>query len=289
MKGFITNVKHLAVHDGNGIRTTVFFKGCSLSCKWCHNPENITVANTLSFYENECILCGECVKACPKNVHKITPQHTIAREDCIYCGTCERACPMECLKIYGKSVTAEELLLELKEDEAFYTHSGGGITFSGGEPLLQADFIAEACKKLPAYSVNIDTCGQVEFECFEKVLPYTDCFLYDIKHMDEEKHKEGTGASNRLILENLQRLDALGAETEIRIPLIAGFNDDEENLRKTADFIKTLKHCSGIKILPYHDLAQSKYEAMAIPFIRYQTGNKGLAEKMLGLCCRIKQ
>ena len=283
MKGLITNVKHMSVHDGDGIRTTVFFKGCPLSCQWCHNPENMTNEKTLSFYADKCIGCGECERVCRQNVHKCIPERRIEREKCNDCGECEKVCLAECLKLYGKWISVEELLLELQEDEIFYRRSGGGITFSGGEPLLQADFIVEICKRLKSYSINIDTCGHVQFVCFEKVLPYTDCFLYDIKHMDNQKHKEGTGVGNALILKNLQRLDALGAKTEIRIPLIAGYNDDEKNLTETANFIKELKHCRDVKILPYHDLAQSKYEAINIPFIRYQTGNESLAKKILGL------
>ena len=240
MRALICDVKRFAVHDGDGIRTTVFFKGCPLKCVWCHNPESISFKPQTAFYKNKCIGCGECQK------ENFTP------EDCLG----------EAQIQYGKAVTVEELLPQLLEDRDFYESSGGGVTLSGGECLCQADFCAELLKALKEKGINtaVDTCGFVAKDAIDKVLPYTDTFLYDIKAIDEAVHIRCTGQSNQPILENLKYIDSCGKAIEIRIPYVPGYNDGQ--IKKTAEFLKPLKNIKTVKILPYHNYAGSKYEAL---------------------------
>lgn len=242
MKGVVSDLKRFAVHDGDGIRTTVFFKGCPLKCLWCHNPESISFQPQTAFYENKCIGCGECKK------------DGFTAEDCLG----------EARIFYGREKTVEELLPSLLEDEAFYETSGGGVTLSGGECLCQASFCAALLKRLKERGINtaVDTCGFVPREAFDKVLPYTDTFLYDLKAFDEDVHIRCTGQSNRLILENLLYLDSVGARTEIRIPFVPDHNDDQ--MEKLAAFLRPLKHVKKVKVLPYHNYAGSKYAALGM-------------------------
>lgn len=240
MKAMISDIKRFAVHDGDGIRTTVFLKGCPLKCVWCHNPESISFKPQTAFYKDKCIGCGECKK------ESFTPDD----------------CPGEAQIRYGKEVTVEELLPILLEDNDFYESSGGGVTLSGGECLCQADFCAELLKALKKEGINtaVDTCGFVPREAIDKVIPYTDTFLYDIKAMDEDVHIRCTGQPNKLILENLKYIDSLGKSIEIRIPYVPGFND--EQIEAIAKFLVPLKNIKSVKILPYHNYAGSKYEAL---------------------------
>ncbi len=263
MKALISDIKRFAVHDGDGIRTTVFFKGCPLKCVWCHNPESIDFKPQLAFYDNKCIGCGECVSVCPSGAHKIIPKgHIFERDLCVACGKCEKACLGEALKFYGKEMTVDELLPILLEDKDFYETSGGGVTLSGGECLMQADFCAELLQMLKKEGINtaVDTCGYVPKESIDKVLPYTDTFLYDIKAIDENVHIKCTGKSNRLILENIKYIDSLDKSIEVRIPCVPSYNDNQIN--QIAEFLKTLNNVKKIRVLPYHNYAGSKYEAL---------------------------
>ena len=213
MKAMISDIKRFAVHDGDGIRTTVFFKGCPLKCVWCHNPESIDFKPQLAFYKNKCIGCGECVGVCPSGAHKITQEgYIFQRELCVTCGKCEKVCLGETLKFYGKEMTVDELLPILLEDKDFYDNSDGGVTLSGGECLCHADFCSELLRKLKKEGINtaVDTCGYVPKESIDKVLPYTDIFLYDIKSFDEDVHIKCTRQSNKIILDNLKYIDSLG-------------------------------------------------------------------------------
>lgn len=240
MKALICDIKRFAVHDGDGIRTTVFFKGCPLKCVWCHNPESISYKPQTAFYKNKCIGCNECKK------ENFTPK------DCLG----------EAQIQYGKEVTVEELLPVLLEDKDFYKTSGGGITLSGGECLSQSDFCAELLKVLKENGINtaVDTCGFVSKEAIDMVLSYTDVFLYDIKAIDEDVHIRCTGQSNKLILENLGYIDSFGKAIEIRIPYVPNFNDSQ--IEKIATFLKPLKNIKSVKVLPYHNYAGSKYSAL---------------------------
>lgn len=263
MKALISDIKRFAVHDGDGIRTTVFFKGCPLKCVWCHNPESIDFKPQMAYYENKCIGCGECVSVCPSGAHKIIPEgHIFERDLCVACGRCENTCLGDALKFYGKEMTTDELMPLLLEDKEFYETSGGGVTLSGGECLMQADFCAELLKKLKENGINtaVDTCGFVPKESIDKVLPYTDTFLYDIKSFDEDVHIKCTGQSNKIILDNLKYIDSLGKETEIRIPYVPEYNSNQ--IEKIAEFLKQLQNIKRVKVLPYHNYAGSKYDAL---------------------------
>ncbi len=265
MKARISDIKRFAVHDGDGIRTTVFFKGCSLKCVWCHNPEGLDFLPQMAYYENKCIICGECVDCCSHGGHLLAENgHFYDRTVCVRCGDCASHCLGAALIYYGKEITVEELLPLLLEDRDFYETSGGGVTLSGGECLMQADFCAELLRKLRENGIHtaVDTCGFVPRAHFDKVLPWTDVFLYDLKAFDEDVHIRCTGYSNRRILDNLRYLDSLGASLEIRIPYVPGYNDDQ--MDKLAEFVCTLKNVRKVKVLPYHNYAGSKYTALGM-------------------------
>ena len=240
MTAIIFEIKRFAVHDGDGIRTTVFFKGCPLRCVWCHNPEGLSAKPQTAHYSHKCIGCGECKK------------EGFKPEDCLG----------EATVLYGKEMTVEELLPILLEDKDFYETSGGGVTLSGGECLMQAGFCAELLKKLKENEIHtaVDTCGFVSKESLDKVIPYTDVFLYDIKAYDEDVHIKCTGLSNKQILENLIYLDSIGKDIEIRIPYVPDYNDGQ--IEKIACFLARLKSITKIRVLPYHNYASSKYEAL---------------------------
>lgn len=264
-KALIFDVKRFAVHDGDGIRTTVFFKGCPLSCVWCHNPEGIGVKSELGFLAHKCINCGECVDVCKQNAHKMTTNiHIFEPNSCVSCGKCEDVCLGEALKLHGQRKSADELLPLLLEDSAFYETSGGGVTLSGGECLMQADFCRELLSVLKERGIHtaVDTSGFVPRGSITKVLPYTDIFLYDLKAYDSEVHKRCTGQPNGLILDNIKYIDSLGKDIEIRIPFVPDFNDGE--IPKLAEFISELHHVTRVKILPYHNYAVSKYDSLGM-------------------------
>lgn len=263
MKTKIFEIKRFAVHDGDGIRTTVFLKGCPLKCVWCHNPEGIRFKAQTAYYEDKCINCGECVAVCKSGAHIMeNGRHVFLRERCNDCGACSEVCLGNALTFYGKEMSVEELLPILLEDKDFYTTSGGGVTLSGGECLMHADFCAELLKQLKDEGINtaVDTCGFVSREAIDKVLPYTDVFLYDIKAIDEDVHIKCTGHSNKNILQNLYYIDSLGKSIEVRIPYVPGYNSNQ--IEKIAEVLKKIKNLKGVRVLPYHNYAGSKYKSL---------------------------
>ncbi len=258
--------KRFAVHDGPGVRTVLFVKGCPLRCRWCHNPEGQQSQPELAYYEHKCRQCGECVAVCPQGAHAMADgRHVFNRAACIGCGACEEVCLGRALKLMGRPVTVEQARQIVLEDCEFYA-DGGGVTLSGGEPLLYPDFCAEQITRLKADGIHcaLDTCGAVGWECFERVLPHTDMFLYDVKHADQARHCQYTGLSNRQIVENLKRLAQCGVPVEIRIPVIPGFNDDPVSVRALGLLLHGLPSIVAVRLLPYHQ-AHSKYEAIGCP------------------------
>jgi pyruvate formate lyase activating enzyme len=239
--------------DGPGIRTTVFFKGCNLKCAWCHNPESQSPKPQMMFYKNKCTGCGKCKEKCPNHL-----------ESCELCGKCTLYCPHDAREICGKEYTVDEVMREILKDKVFYETSGGGVTFSGGECMLQIDFLIEILKKCKENGIHtaVDTAGHIPFESFKKILPYTDLFLYDIKIFDTQKHKQYVGVGNELILENLKKLFNAGAKIWIRIPVIADINDSTEEMQKNKSFLDNVGVPEKIELLPYHAMGENKYAAI---------------------------
>ncbi|MBQ8509655.1 MAG: glycyl-radical enzyme activating protein [Clostridia bacterium] len=264
--GIVTDFKRFAVHDGDGIRTTVFLKGCPLKCVWCHNPESIGRTPELAFYREKCAHCGECVKVCPSGAHTIEDgRHRFHREKCTACGKCENACLAGALKLCGREMSIAEVIKVVAEDKMFYETSNGGMTLSGGEPTLQPGFTLSLLKAAKAEGINtaLDTCGLTTREIYEELLPFVDTFLYDIKHITDGGHIRCTGHGNERILENLRFLSDAGARIEIRTPLVPGFNDDSETLHGIGRLLSGV-NITRAKLLPYHSYASSKYDALGM-------------------------
>lgn len=260
----ITNIQKFSIHDGDGIRTSVFFKGCPLRCEWCHNPETQRYDREMQFDSGKCTGCGSCVKACPSQALVMQEgKPVLDKEICTLCGRCESFCPAGLREVIGREYSVKELIKELMKDQMFYEESGGGVTFSGGEVMtMDVEYLLEAARELKRQDVTltVDTCGYVPYEKFQALLPYVDTFLYDVKVMDSELHQKYIGADNRLILENLVRLSEDGARIYIRIPIIREVNGNEENIRETIRFLKEHDiHPAGIHLLPYHDTGSGKY------------------------------
>jgi pyruvate formate lyase activating enzyme len=267
--GTIFDIKRFAVHDGPGIRTTVFFKGCPLRCMWCHNPESMKIQRQIVFFENKCIGCGECFKRCPNGAIEATPEgRKYYKEKCTLCGTCVEYCYAEATVMQGRIATVDEVVEEVKKDMPFYENSNGGVTLSGGEPTMQAEFciaILEACKKANMHTA-LDTSGYTKPEVLKEILKYVDLVLFDLKHTDPKKHKEYTRVSNELIISNLLEIDMLEIPVEIRIPTIPGINDDEDNLSEVCKLVNSVKSIERIRLLPYHRLGEGKYSRLDMDY-----------------------
>lgn len=266
LKGVIFDIKRYAIHDGPGIRTTVFFKGCPLCCPWCHNPEGQEPEPEIVWHSKRCPTeCRDCLSVCPESaIKKIGKSVKIDLSKCNLCGECREVCAYEALEIIGSEITVQEVMEEVEKDRIFFENSDGGITFSGGEPLMQPDFLEallDACRVRDVHT-TLDTCGYAPSETLQRISDKVDLFLYDLKLLDDEKHKEFVGTSNKPILENLKNLSEKGKRIIIRIPLMADMNDDDENVVKIAEFLLPLKNVKEINLLPYHKGGAEKYKRL---------------------------
>jgi len=268
--GLAFNVQQFSTEDGPGIRTTVFMKGCPLHCAWCHNPEGMRTAPDLMWHDVRCIGARDCVRACPQNALTLAPQGMrIDRERCDVCGACAEACPSAALEVIGRRWTPEQLLEEVLKDQVFYETSGGGVTFSGGEPMMQVGFLCEVMPRCKAAGLHValDTCGAVSSERYQRVLDWVDLVLYDLKIMDSERHKAVTGIHNDLILQNARLLAARGVPLWIRTPVIPGYTDEPDNIRAIGRFIREmLPTVERWDLLAYTNLGRPKYHRLDIPY-----------------------
>ena len=263
LRGLVFEIERFAIHDGPGIRTTLFLKGCPLACQWCHNPESISPRRERVFFADSCTSCGKCFDVCPTGAHERLADGTRVYHDktCSLCGKCVQACVAEALVMEGTEISVEEAVTELARDAPFYASSAGGITLSGGEPMWQAEFCAavlRGCRER-GFHTALETSGFAPWRDFERVLPFTDLVLYDLKLADPEAHRAATGVSNETILDNLVRIDRTGTRIEIRIPVIPGINDDRPNIAALAAIARNLKNLTRVNLLPYHRLGEAKY------------------------------
>ncbi len=274
-KGTVFNIQKFCVHDGPGIRTTVFLKGCPLSCLWCHNPESNSKECEIFYDSKKCILCSACI-VCEKKCHDFDESgHMYNRNECLKCGLCAEKCPASALEKVGEQKTVEEVIETVLRDKAFYETSGGGMTISGGEPMMQFDFSLELMKQAKKNGLHtcMETCGFAKSEHFEEIAEYTDIFLFDYKETDEKKHKEYTGVSNELILKNLRMLDAHKSKIILRCPIIPTLNDTHEHFEGIARVANSLSNIIEVNIEPYHPLGSSKSEMLgktyALPILSF--------------------
>ena len=259
--GRVFNIQRFSTHDGPGIRTTVFFKGCPLYCWWCHNPESKQVQPGIVYDGEKCLRCGLCAKACPEGAISFETGSPILDSDlCLLCGCCSKRCPAEALEQVGEEMSVAEVLAEIEKDRVFYDESGGGVTFSGGEPLLQTEFLYEllySCRERGIHTA-VDTSGNAPWPAIAKISEVTNVFLYDIKHMDSAQHEKLTGVSNHLILDNLRSLSRIHRDILLRVPIIPGINDDSQNLLQMGHLAVKLG-ILRMHILPYHSIGKDKY------------------------------
>ncbi len=267
MNGCVFNIQRFSVHDGPGIRTNVFLKGCPLNCVWCHNPEGLSSSPQVKYSPVKCIGCGDCVKVCEPGGHMLKDgAHTLDFSKCISCMKCSQICPAGAMEGYGEYKDVDEVMAEVTRDKSYYKNSGGGMTLSGGEPLYQGEFAIALLKAAKEQGIHtaVETCGMVASETIEAAAKYTDLFLYDYKITGEEKHKEMTGASAKQILANLELLDSLGADIILRCPIIPEINDNEVHYRGIAEQANKYKSIKEINIMPYHSLGNSKRQALGM-------------------------
>jgi pyruvate formate lyase activating enzyme len=265
-QGIIFDIKRYAIHDGPGIRSTVFFKGCSLHCEWCHNPEGINPGPEIFYRQEKCPAeCRLCLPVCSKKaIKKIKGSVLVNPDRCDFCAHCEKACVYEALEVVGKRKNDQEVMAEIEKDSVFFEESKGGVTFSGGEPLEQLDFLGALLDlaKQNGLHTTVDTCGHYPSDSLRRIWDKVDLFLYDLKMIDDGKHRKYTGHSNRLIHENLKLLAANDHPVVIRIPLVAGVNDEKRNIEMTVEFLQSLKTVERINLLPYHSGGLLKYKRL---------------------------
>jgi len=280
VRGIVFDIQRYSLHDGPGLRTNVFLKGCALSCRWCSNPEAKKPHPEIAFFERTCFLCGDCISICPEAAISIV-DHRITWDNlkCNQCGRCAEICLAHSFSLIGREMTAGAVVAEVLRDAAFYS-GHGGLTLTGGEPTLQPEF-AEAILHLAkdeGLHTAIETCGAVAWQNIARLLPYLDLVLFDLKHVDRDAHQQFTGATNGIILDNLDRTLQAGANLIVRVPLIPGFNADNESLTAIAEFIRSLQAVRETHVLAYHTLGRSKYHALGIPYELEQYPSMKLAE-----------
>jgi glycyl-radical enzyme activating protein len=265
--GTVFDIKKFAIHDGPGIRTTVFLKGCPLKCLWCHNPESQAATPEISLMPEKCISCGWCFEACPNHCHSILEDNRIYdRENCIRCGKCAEKCYAGAVEVIGKEMTVDEAIEEVLKDKPFYDNSGGGMTISGGEPMSQPQFTAALLAEAKKHDLHtcLDTCGFASFANYEKVLKHVDLFLFDLKETDPERHFEYTGVPLAPILENLKKIDSAGGTIILRCPIIPNLNAREEHVQGIAKVAENLNNLQEINLMLYHPLGESKLKRLGL-------------------------
>lgn len=284
IRGIVTGIERYSIHDGPGIRSLVFLKGCPLSCRWCHNPETQCFKPEIIYDRAKCLDCGACAAVCPQ-CHSITDgKHSFDRKNCTACGKCVDVCP-SALELCGKSMTVAEVIDTVMKDKVFYNHDGG-ITLSGGEPFAQGEFaiaLLARAKSLGLYCA-VETCGAVPSDYLSAAVKYTDLFLYDVKEISPQRHKELTGADNRLILENLSLLSANKAKIILRVPVIPGANDSEEHFRGVGELAEKLEGVIRVEVLPYHRAGNAKYAKLGLTPREFKVPN---ADDNAGYIARI--
>jgi len=268
MNGIVTTIQRFSLTDGDGIRTTMFLKGCNMRCGWCHNPETLNKNPELLFYEAKCIGCGKCFHVCPNGAHQlIDGVHKINRDACNHCGKCAEHCYAEALVMCGKAMSVEEIMKEIRQDKSYYQNSGGGVTISGGELFCQKDFAIEVCEA--CHNENISTAVETnlcyDFESAEPLLMQADLIMCDLKLFDSEEHHRHTGVSNTQIMKNIKKLDRLNIPFIVRTPLIPGITDTIENISNIAAYIKGLHNLKRYEILNFNPLGDGKYQALGMP------------------------
>ena len=297
--GTIFDIKKFAIHDGPGLRTTVFFKGCPLACWACHNPEGKEKRKDLFVREERCTLCGDCLEVCePGSISLEGGKLRVDRSTCTLCGLCIDVCLPGALAVAGRKVSVREVMQEIERDVVFYDQSGGGVTFSGGEPLSQPEFLLELMNECRGRDISIvvDTSGFAPLDLVEAVAKLTDMFLYDLKLVDAKRHEEFTGSSNETILENLKWLSANGPPVVVRVPLFSGINDDEENIKALGSFVAGLPNDHSIDLLPYHCTGVDKYKRLdhaykmgeSVPPTEQETGTVVRSLKEFGLTVLVR-
>lgn len=267
MTGTVFDMQRFSLHDGPGIRTIVFLKGCPLHCRWCSNPESQNNSPIVMYKKSDCFKCGRCISVCKVGAISFDNETHIDREKCTGCGDCTNVCPSGALVLKGKTMTIQQAIKELKKDATIFRRSNGGVTLSGGEPLVQHEFASQlllACKS-QGWSTAIETTGFGSSEAIEKVIPYVDTVLLDIKHIDPYTHKKFTGISNEVILKNAKRISQI-TKTVVRVPIIPGFNYSYKDIEDIAKFVKTLNNVDTIHLLPYHTFGENKYDLLGIEY-----------------------